>query len=66
MSQSAPTIARSPAMSPMPSRMDAATAELLATMRLNGEEARVAAVDATRRYAAADPSATLSVNRVTR
>lgn len=65
MSQSTPTIARSPSISPMPSRIDAATAELLVTMRLNGEEASVASVDASRRYAATDPSATLPVNRVT-
>jgi len=66
MSQSTPTIPRSPSASPMPSRIDAATVELLMTMRLNGEEASVASVDASRRYVAADPLATLPVNRVTR
>ncbi len=66
MSQSTPTIAGGPSVSPMPSRIDAATTELLVAMHLNGEGVSVASVDATRRYAATDPSATLPVNRVTR
>lgn len=65
MSQSTPTIPRNPSVSPMPSRIDAATAELLVTMRLNGDQASVASLDASRRYVATDPSATLPINRVT-
>jgi hypothetical protein len=53
-------------MSPLPSRIDAAAAELLVTMQINGDGASVASVEATRRYVAADPSATLPINRVTR
>lgn len=65
MSESTPTRDRGPATSPLPSRLDAAAAELLVSLQMNGERAQVACVDATRRYAATDPSATLPLNRVT-
>ncbi len=48
----------------MPSRIDAATSELLMAMRLGGQGQTVAALDATRRYVATDPSATMPTSRV--
>jgi hypothetical protein len=66
MSQSAAKNESNPPWASAPAQIDAATAELLMALRLNGSEASIASGDVARRYVSAELSATLSVNHIIR
>ena len=66
MSQSTARNADSLSLASAPTQVDAATAELLMTLRLNRTEPTIASGDVARRYVLAEPSVALSVNHVVR